>query len=85
MVLPLILIRSRESTSFSKPELKRRKSRSELLRQLSKQLSIQEPDEEMPKQRTVLIQEEKAEIGMVRIAWCVYTTCTSRLMILTLS
>ena len=37
------------------------------MRQLSKQHSIQEPDEEMPKQKAVLIQEEKAEIGMVQI------------------
>ena len=41
------------------------------MRQLSKQRSIQEPDEEMPKQKTVLIQEEKAEIGMVHIV-CVW-------------
>ena len=43
----------------------RGRSRTDLMRQLSKQLSIQEPDEVMPKQKTVLIQEEKAEIGMV--------------------
>lgn len=67
LLWPLLLIRSRESASFSKPELKKSRSRTDLVRQLSKQLSIQEPDEEVPKQKTILIQEEKAEIGMVQI------------------
>ena len=54
-------------------ELKRRKSRTELIRQLSKQKSIVSNlvDEEMPEQkRDVLIQEEKTETGVV--SWAAY-------------
>ena len=58
--------RSRDSVT-SPPDLKRRKSRTELIRQLSKQKSVVSNmvDEEMPEQKTTLIQEEKAETGVV--------------------
>ena len=62
----LVLCRSRESMQ-SPGGAKRRKSRAELVRQLSKQKSIvsQMVDEDMPEQTTTLIQEEKAEEGVV--------------------
>ena len=62
----LVLCRSRESLQ-SPGGAKRRKSRAELVRQLSKQKSIisQMVDEDMPEQTTTLIQEEKAEEGVV--------------------
>ena len=56
--------------SFSKPELKRGTSRTDLIRQLSKQRSILEQQEaaeerEAQTKRDVLIVEEKAETGSV--------------------
>ena len=63
---------TRESIT-SPVELKRRKSRTELIRQLSKQKSIVSNlvDEEMPEQkRDVLIREENIETGVV--SWAAY-------------
>ena len=60
--------KSRE-TSFSKPELKRGTSRTDLIRQLSKQRSILEQqaaaEETEAAKKNVLITEEKAETGSV--------------------
>ena len=60
--------RSHDSLQSTTPnELRRRKSQTEVKRQLSRQKSIiPKPDEEMPPQnKNTLIQDEKAEVGVV--------------------
>ena len=59
---------SRSSDARKSPvAFNRRKSQTELIRQLSKQKSIisMKVDEDMPEQKNTLIEEEKAEQGMV--------------------
>ena len=62
--------KSREA-SFSKPELKRGTSRTDLIRQLSKQKSLLEQqaaaEEKEAEKKNVLITEERAETGSVSV------------------
>ena len=57
--------KSQESTVY-RPEFKRSTSKTDLLRQLSKQKSIQEEEAASPTGGATLILEEKAETGTVR-------------------